>query len=239
MSCPLCIKEIFKPVGSKNEFELFKCQNCKLIFVHPEPNQEQLQNIYNDYDETEKYLKKLNKKRLTSKFKLKRISKFLSISQNKFLDVGCNIGATVIAAHNLGFQSSGIDLDKKAIKKAKELFKDCQFDSITTQDLVKSNKKFDLIYCAEVIEHIVDIHSFMESLSNLTNPNGVLYLTTPDAGHIRVPKKIANWKEVKPPEHIRFFNKKNMKKLLQTYQFKIEKLYCNHRANLRVIARKT
>ena len=239
MSCPVCNTEVYTEIGRKNNFTLVDCQSCSCIYVNPIPEPSQLQGIYEDYQPTEKYIKKLKKKIFTSVYKLLRLRRYQNNNNGKtFLDVGCNIGATVRAAQKLGYDSMGIDLDETSISKAKELFDQCEFESCSTFDLIKKERKFDFIYCSEVIEHVPFPREFVQSLADLMQPGALLYLTTPDSGHRKIPKDFLSWKEIKPPEHIVFFKKSTMRYILQEHGFEIVKFFWNHRANLRVICKK-
>ncbi len=239
MKCPVCNNNTPEKIGEKNDLTLVKCPTCTLIYVDPIPKMDSISDIYEDYLPTAKYLKKLKKKILTSRYKIFRLKKYQKNAGKKFLDVGCNIGATVRAAQLSGYNASGIDLDSTAVNHATELFEDCEFTACSTFELVKAERKFDFIYCSEVIEHIPDVHTFVQSLADLMETNAILYLTTPDAGHSRVPENILDWKEVKPPEHLVFFNKSNIRILLQEHGIEIIKIFWNHRANLRAVCRKT
>jgi 2-polyprenyl-3-methyl-5-hydroxy-6-metoxy-1,4-benzoquinol methylase len=238
VSCPVCKAENYNKIGQKNNYTIVSCPSCSCVYVHPVPDLDELESIYDDYLATDKYIKKLGKKVFTSKYKISRLKKYLNDNQKKFLDVGCNIGATVKAAQVRGFVSTGIDLDQTSIAKAQELFVNCEFKVCSTFDLVESGRKFDFIFCSEVIEHVPFSQQFVLSLADLLEPGGLLYLSTPDIGHSRVPHNLLNWKEIKPPEHIVFFNKKSMRILLEKHGFEIIKFYWNHRANLRVVCRK-
>lgn len=238
MSCPVCNNNDPSILGKKNKLTLVVCPTCACVYIDPLPESEQLQEMYDDYLPTEKYLKKLKKKTLTSRYKIFRLKKYQKSTGKKFLDVGCNIGVTVRAAQLSGFNSMGIDLDKTSINKAKELFEHCEFEACSTFELVETGRKFDFIYCSEVIEHVPDAHAFVQSLADLMETNAILYLTTPDAGHPRVPTNILDWKEVKPPEHLVYFNKNNIRTLLQGHEIEIIKVFWNHRANLRLVCRK-
>ncbi|MCF6317671.1 MAG: class I SAM-dependent methyltransferase [Proteobacteria bacterium] len=238
MKCPVCKNNTPDKIGEKNDLTLVKCPTCACIYVDPIPKMDSISEIYEGYLPTEKYLKKLKKKILTSRYKIFRLKKYQKNPAKKFLDVGCNIGATVRAAQLSGYKATGIDLDSKAVNHATELFEDCEFIACPTFELVKTERKFDFIYCSEVIEHIPDVHTFVQSLADLMETNAILYLTTPDAGHSRVPKNILDWKEVKPPEHLVFFNKSNIRILLQEHGIEVIKVFWNHRANLRVACRK-
>lgn len=238
MNCPLCADNHSISIGTKNNCHISQCENCQFIFMNPMPKATKIEDIYDDYRQTKNYLNKLKKKIFTSKHKLRKLKKYLNANQNEFLDVGCSIGATVEAANRLGYSATGIDLDSAVIEQAKKLFTDCQFHPLSTDELVAKNKQFDLVYCAEVIEHVPDPHAFMQSLSALVKLDGILYLTTPDAGHRKVPKDFVSWKQVIPPEHIIYFNRKNMNTLLVEHGFEAIKFKWNHRANMRVICRK-
>ncbi len=238
MSCPLCFETSFVAIGEKNGYKLVICSSCDFIYVNPMPTTTQLEDVYKDYRQTKRYLKKLRKKIFTSTFKLKRLKRHQKTSGKDFLDVGCSIGATVEAAHRLGYQSMGIDLDKPVITRAQKMFPHNEFKSITTNSLVKMGRTFDFIYCAEVIEHVPDPCQFMTSLIELMNKSALLYLTTPDAGHRRVPQDFVSWNRVTPPEHIGYFNRKTMDMIIQKHGLKVIKFYWSHRANLRVLCYK-
>ena len=238
MSCPLCEHQNNKPIGEKNDHQIVCCLFCGFIHVNPMPKSPQLEELYDQYGHTESYLKKIKKKIFTSKHKLKKLNKYLNQNQNQFLDVGCSIGATVEAANRLGYEATGIDLDKKVIKQAQKLFPTNKFQAITTDELEQTNIQYDLIYCAEVVEHVPDPHAFMASLNKLLKTGAILYLTTPDAGHRKVPKDFVSWNRVTPPEHIGYFTRKTMSLLLEKQGFKVIKFKWSHRTNMRVICKK-
>jgi len=238
MGCPICSENITIDVGNKNNYKIVNCISCGFIYVDPMPTTAQLEEVYEEYRQTKNYLRKIRKKIFTSSFKLKKLKKHQRTEGRKFLDVGCSVGATVEAASCLGYQSMGVDLDKPVIKKAQEMFPHNEFKSITTNSLVKMGRTFDFIYCAEVIEHVPDPCQFMTTLNGLMNKSALLYLTTSDAGHRRVPQDFISWNRVTPPEHIGYFNRKTMSTIIQKHGLKVIKFYWSHRANLRVLCYK-
>ena len=48
----------------------------------------------------------------------------------------------------------------------------------------------------------------MNSIKNLLNKNGFLYITTPDIKHWRRNKSLKDWDAYCPPAHCLFFSKK-------------------------------
>jgi hypothetical protein len=78
----------------------------------------------------------------------------------------------------------------------------------------------------------------MAALKSLLKVGGVLWLTTPDAGHFRVPKDFPTWKEVIPPEHVNYFNLQSLTRLLRQYDIEILKKQRLWKPSLRVLARR-
>jgi len=169
--------------------------------------------------------------------RIERLAKYTT--GKNILDVGCNYGYTIISANNLGFNAFGIDIDGTAIESCKNNINKNQFKAITIEDYSNENpESMDIVYTAEVLEHVLNPFSFISSINKVLKKGGILYLTTPDVGHLMVPHNKENWKEVRPPEHITYLNKQSLKRLLERNGFKIEKFFFNIKPGIRVIARK-
>ena len=55
---------------------------------------------------------------------------------------------------------------------------DFQMD-ITLPDQISITEKFDIVICAEVMEHVVDPFAAVQTISNLLKPGGAIIATTP------------------------------------------------------------
>ena len=219
MYCPLCNFDKNSKIGQKNSHEIFKCEDCNFRFVYPRPSFEMLKDFYENYKSTGNYLQKKDKKIARAARRIRRLMKL--VPGRKFLDVGCNVGFATEAARQAGFTATGIDLDSVAIGIAATNFPGCAFVGSSVEDFAQSGETFDVVYCSEVIEHVIDIHSFARAVSAMMSDKGVLFLATPDAGHFRVPRNFANWGEVIPPEHISYFDQKSLTRLLEGYGLKL------------------
>jgi 2-polyprenyl-3-methyl-5-hydroxy-6-metoxy-1,4-benzoquinol methylase len=236
LGCPVCRQERLEPLGEKNGFPLVLCLTCTQRFVHPMPSQRIIDDYYARYWINEKNIRNGDLKIR----RLKRILRpFLRHAPGKrFLDIGCNTGFGVEAARRLGYEASGVDVSGEAIEIAQRLYPQNRFAAGTAQNFAGHGEPFDAILCREVIEHMPEVHSFMEALRSLMKVGGVLWLTTPDAGHFRVPKNFPAWKEVIPPEHISFYNVASLRRLLREYGIEIEKKQLLWKPSLRVRARR-
>ena len=231
-NCPACHSTQATRIGEKNSCTVHQCAACETYYVsHYDPAASAA--IYNDYKPTEGYISKPDKKLRRARQRLARLKK--QFGGKSFLDVGCNVGFAVAAAREQGYEAHGHDLDPVAIEQARKLFPDCTFH---TGDLAAIARKFDLIYCAEVIEHVPDPHSFAAQLAALLNPGGALFMTTPDSGHWRRDRNFMQWREVIPPEHLTWFNRKSLADVLGKSGFADIRYRFNFKPGLRAFARR-
>jgi len=229
----------FLPLMKKNKNydiqRICQCEECGFRFADPYPADEALAAYYQEYYANDKYESKIDKKIKRSK---RRIKKLKRGSDKTFLDVGCNVGTAVEAARICGLEACGIEIDAQAVDKAKDLFPQNEFHVFSVQEMAEQGRQFDIIHTTEVIEHVQDPHSFMNSLYRLLSPGGVLYLTTPDAGHFRTPADIRRWHEMKLPEHISLFTKPALRKLSQAGGYEKPHFQFNWKPGIRMIAKK-
>ena len=234
--CPVCGAGDFEPLGETKGFPVVRCRACTHRFLDPMPGAEVIDAYYARYWINHKNIR-------NSDLKIRRLKRilrrFLRHAPGKeFLDIGCNTGFGVEAARRLGYRATGVDLSDEAIDIARELYPENRFVKGTAQNFAGGGERFDAVLCREVLEHMPEVHGFMAALRNLMKVGGVLWLTTPDAGHFRVPKDFPRWKEVIPPEHVNFFNLDSLTKLLSQYDIQIEKKQLLWKPSLRVRARR-
>lgn len=236
MGCTICSSENYFEVGTKNRCRIVRCASCGFYYLDPLPTVEKVDEIYGEYWANHKNIG--NAKRKIGRFKRKIWPLTKLTSGREFLDIGCNIGFAVEAARRLGCSATGIDLSSEAIAIATDLFPANRFFNVSSQDFVSTGKSFDIIVCSEVIEHLTEVHSFMHSIRCLLKQGGFLYLTTPDAGHFRVPNNFLSWDAVIPPEHTGFFTKKIIKQLFAEHGLRVVYFQPMLKPNIRVVARR-
>ncbi len=117
--------------------------------------------------------------KISSHFSL-NLDKNFSFSNLTLLDIGCGGGLLCEPFARLGAQVTGIDASKNNIEVAKV---HAQKTNLQIKYLNKlpeeiKNKKFDVILCMEVIEHVDNVNFFIESCSKLLNKNGIIFFAT-------------------------------------------------------------
>ena len=217
-------------------FDFKQCIGCGFRFVDPMPAAEFLTGFYNRFHITQNYMLKKEKKIRRSRRRIRRLRK--AATGREFLDVGCNVGLTAEAARLEGFTASGIDVDGHAVTLAQRTFPGPSFHAAAAEAFSETGLKFDVVYCSEVIEHLPEVRSFARALAALTRTDGLLYLTTPDAGHYRVPGNFMEWAAVKPPEHLCWFSRNNLKLLFEQNGFTIVNFAFDLKPGIKMLARK-
>ncbi len=219
MNCAVCFSEKQKHFLQNNGFDLFRCDSCGLVYVFPMPDEKVLKDFYDGYHKTKQYRSKLASKVRRAKSRIARIRKY--VRGGSFLDIGCNVGFAVEAARQFGYEAQGIDIDGASVDAANGIFKLCHFDKMSAQEMAGSGRKFDLIYCSEVIEHLTELDDFIQAILCLMNNNSIVYLTTPDLGHYKLKKPflkdLNSWDGIRPPEHLFYFSKKNLNILFERH----------------------
>jgi len=105
--------------------------------------------------------------------------KISHLKNQSILDIGCNIGIISGCADETN-TILGIDLDKKAIAIAKELY---PHNTYRVQDLwTLTRKQFDVVLLANMIEMFPKEQraNLMVHVASFLKKGGILYLTTPN-----------------------------------------------------------
>ena len=138
-------------------------------------NLNQWWNISGNY----KILHKINPLRL--EFILNNFDK--SKSKKNVHDIGCGGGLISESLAKKEAKVTGIDENICSIKQAKEHAKISSLKiKYINQSLDsffnKNKKKFDLILCLEVLEHVNDVKKTLDKITKLLNPGATLILST-------------------------------------------------------------
>jgi len=122
----------------------------------------------------------------TKKYVIPFISDFLPVnSETTVLEIGCGEGGNIKPFLDLGCRCVGLDLSKKKIELAKQIFENHTNNSkleLFVEDIYKVNRdnfQFDLIILRDVIEHIPNQEKFMEYVKKFLKPNGKIFFAFP------------------------------------------------------------
>ena len=99
------------------------------------------------------------------------------------MDVGCGGGILAESLAQSGAQTTGIDLSDKALKVAElhalESGVNVQYLAISTEALAEMEaEQYDVVTCMEMLEHVPDPSSVIQSCAKLVKPGGHVFFST-------------------------------------------------------------
>ena len=111
------------------------------------------------------------------------IQEHVSIAGKKVLDVGCGGGILAESMAVAGAKAKGIDLSEKALKVADlhslETGVQVEYEYISAENLaLKEAGQYDVVTCMEMLEHVPDPLSIIQSCAALVKPGGKVFFST-------------------------------------------------------------
>jgi len=145
--------------------------------------------------------------------------------RSEVLDVGCwngNLGKLLISKKDCVVD--GIDFELNVLKEAEiNGYRQTFLVDLNKnpQQLKVIKKKYDVIVCADILEHIIDPQSVLQLLKGLLKPNGEVLISLPNVafGLNRLNLLFGRWNYTEfgtlDKTHLRFFTAKTLKELVE------------------------
>ncbi len=121
------------------------------------------------------------------------LSQFLKFKNKSYLDIGTAYGGFLVAFSKQGCRPClGIEIDGKLVELCRlnlvenHLASDCvlQLDICGPLPDTMKEKRFDIITCTDVLEHVLDVPRVLKNIKNLMEEKGHLYLEIPNRYHV-------------------------------------------------------
>lgn len=229
--CPICasknisfIYNLFDRLyGVDGDFNIYKCKNCKITFLNPQLNKEEVEKYYpKDYVSFKSskdsrsflikslydtyFLKKGNKLLKIFFFPVKHLLRSLPKKENaKFLDVGCGKGIFLNYVKNNKMMPYGIDpFIEKDIPPL-------NIKKISLLDAKFPNNYFDFITLNNVLEHIPNPLGIIIECKRILKKGGRIFINIPNNSSLAYLLFKKNWVSLDVPRHFFTFSKKSMK----------------------------
>lgn len=154
----------------------------------------------------------------------------LNINNKNILSLGCGSAALESLLENkYGCKVIGIDLEEAAIKKAKNRISEAFVLNLEQDDLIKilANKRFDLILCADILEHLRNPDKIFEECKHLLNKDGLIVISIPNIANwsVRLNLLVGKFEYADAglldKTHVHFYTLKNLKELMKKNNYEI------------------
>lgn len=212
----------FPALHYPGEFVIRECAICGLLFNSPRLTEESL---YDLYDSDYYFFQRRDSDefgRVSSIF-LRTISLIeKDISEKRVVEVGSAKGYLLALMKQLGWIVQGIEISSSASNYAYTKFS-VPTHTGTVDSYSNSNEKntFPLVLAIDVLEHVPDPISFVQSINKIIQKNGILIIDTPNANSTNL-KILKNKWEAFIPFHIYFFSESNLREILSRMGYSVE-----------------
>jgi len=154
---------------------------------------------------------------LAGKFHL--IEKSTGLNQGNHLDIGAGTGAFVQFMNANGWQSVGIEPDKKARELAVIYHKTVLLPAEAFEAV--SPESLDAISMWHVLEHVHDLYSYLNQIKKILKPRGLAFIAVPNYTSYDAKNYGVYWAAYDVPRHLYHFSPESMNWLLGTTGFQL------------------
>lgn len=217
-TCPVCYCSLNSFLCRKGRFGYYRCEKCGTIVCDPTPNMKEQHRLYgrrtkylNIY-KNEAYVEACKR---SARSLSQRFAPYFWYNGNVF-EIGCNIGTVLAEMKRLGWDVTGIDVSKDAIREAKhhwDLKQEVAVADFEQYDF--GEKKYDLIICHQTLEHFADPKKVLKRMLDGLSPVGAISVVSPDADacDLRSPGKWGHLNTLFAGEHLCIVGEAGMKQL--------------------------
>jgi SAM-dependent methyltransferase len=142
----------------------------------------------------------------------------------RVLDLGCGEGDFAAAAASAGADEVlGVDVAAAAVRRARARHPELRFEQVTAgEPLPAGDATMDLVWCSEVLEHVVGTARLLSEARRVLRTGGTLLVTTPAHGRTRrVALAVAGWERHFDPRgaDVRFYTARALREVLADFGF--------------------
>ncbi len=241
--CPLCKNKKSKFVCEIEGYEFRKCFICGLVFLKNVPTREFFKKFYS-YSDTKgfnKQIKRINPLLsifLNNQLLLKLVkywgelvnrnweSSVLSLKESgRILDVGCGPAVLLGRLKKRGWDVYGLEVGDKLVAEASQKI---GRERVINGELPKVHKKlrgkFDVVSFWHVLEHIDNFQENLMAAKKILKRGGYLIIEVPHSDSLNFKLFGNSWTFLMPPQHLHFWNRNALKRLLERNIFTINKI---------------
>jgi len=234
-NCPICnssnidaVSESKDETVSKKLFQVWECNACSVRFTQDIPKADDIDAYYKSdayisHSDTSKgFINKLYHlaRSYTLGLKKRLVQKNSSKRNGNLLDVGAGTGAFAACMKKAGWHVTALEPDETARINAGKAHNIVLQPS---ENLFKLEPdSFDVITLWHVLEHVHDLHEYLNAFHNLLNKGGSLIIAVPNYTSYDATVYSGAWAAYDVPRHLYHFSPKSMKHLLHQHGFKVK-----------------
>lgn len=234
-ACPCCYSTAIYPAlsavdytVSKKRFEIFHCEDCTARFTQHVPDAASIAPYYQSvnyvsHSDTQKGL--VNRlyhfvRNYTLKGKRNLVCNAAGTNTGTLLDVGAGTGAFANTMKTAGWSVTALEPDSTARANAFNKY------GLTLEPPEKlfglADAQFDVITMWHVLEHVHDLHGYLDQFYKLIKPGGKLIIAVPNYTSRDAKAYGEFWAAYDVPRHLYHFSPRSMEQLGRAKGFTLD-----------------
>ncbi len=215
MRCPVCeypsvepryrMTDRFFEITSE-EFVLYYCSSCGLLFQKEEEIRDRLSDFYPpgywwQEDGRISSLEGWYREWVIRRDQLRFVLSLVPDERGRLLDIGCGSGTFLKLALQAGFDAYGLEQSEEAVQIGQEHAPGRIFRA-TEQDLISRGEKYDVLTLFHALEHMTDPFRYLKDLRKLLRRPGQVIIQVPNSQSFQARLFGPRWYGLDCPRHV-------------------------------------
>jgi SAM-dependent methyltransferase len=216
-ACPVCAAAEFRRAFDAQGHAFERCRACGFVRMADPPDEGRLATFYRDDQASAAAAQQDHEKNL------RRFDTILQHIERhrrpgRFLDVGCSIGTSLVAARRRGWTAVGLELALPAVEFARTRFSvDVRAASLSDPGLEPAS--FDAVLMHHTLEHLREPDRVLRQVHDVLVPGGVMYQSLPNHGSMKALLLGRHFGYGVTDEHLSHFTPRTLRLLVQRAGF--------------------
>jgi SAM-dependent methyltransferase len=224
INCIFCDHPNESVIIEENGYKGRKCSSCGLIYISPRPTFEEIVELYkrnSAHRSAEAHIAAEFARRLYARHTLRIIGVFKP--GGKILELGSGAGYFLDEARKRGYEPFGIEFNPVQAKFIREKMGiPCEEKPLDPSSF--EGTLFDVVYHCDVISHFYDPIAEFEKFNAVLAKGGYVVFETGNLGEVE-PRYLEHVSCFQYPDHLFFFNTRNLEELLSRTGFELVRIY--------------